>query len=100
MTKEEIVKLGKRYFQENPDEMVSLYRQIYGETISCITCKDTIGQAFDYIKRNMDKPICKYKIKPEYRKISNADGHWTNFNMTDEVAERLILQGYKDYFTW
>ncbi len=99
MQRDEALRLGKRYFQEHPGEMVSLYKDLYGETI-CDSCpgKDAIGTAFDYMKRNAHKPICKYKLKPEKKRISNAEGSWTNYNMTDEIAERLIAQGYGDYF--
>lgn len=97
MDRYEAIRIGKKYFIENPNEMVSLYAQLYSETI-CNECPGTIAEAWETIKRNLDRPISKYKIKPEYRKICNADGHWTNFNLTDEIAERLISEGYKNYF--
>jgi len=97
MDRHEAIRLGKNYFIKNPNEMVSLYEQLYGETI-CNYCPGTIGEAWETIRRNINKPISKYKIKPQYKKICNADGHWTNFNLTDEIAERLISQGYAEYF--
>jgi len=97
MSREEALEKGKQYFIKNPKEMVSLYRSLYGETI-CSYCPGVIAQAFETIKRNKDKPISKYKIKQEYKKICNLDGHWTNFNLTDEIAEKLISEGYKEYF--
>lgn len=97
MNREEAIQLGKQYFIKNPKEMVSLYKNLYGETI-CSYCPGTIASAWDTIKRNMDRPISRYRIKDKYKKISNSEGHWTNFNLTDEIAERLINQGYSDYF--
>lgn len=96
MTRDEAIKLGKQYFQKNPKEMVSLYKEIYGETI-CQYCKGVISDAFETMVRLKDNPICKYKLKPK-GKISNSEGHWTNFNMTDEIAEKLISQGYRESF--
>jgi hypothetical protein len=97
MTREEAIQLGKHYFIKNPEQMVSLYKYLYGETI-CSYCPSKISEAWEIIKRNVDRPVCKYLIKPEHKRISNSEGHWTNFNLTDEVAERLITQGYSNYF--
>lgn len=99
MTRDEALKLGKRYFLKDlkaKKEMASLYKELYGEVI-CNYCDGDIKQAFETIYTLRDQPLCKYKLKPK-GKISNIDGHWTNFNLTDEIAERLIEQGYKDSF--
>jgi len=97
MTREEAIEKGKSYFQKHPTEMVSLYKELYGEII-CSYCPGTIAKAFETIQRNIHRPLCKYRIKASVKKISNADGHWTNFNLTDEIAERLISQGYQNSF--
>lgn len=96
MSRDEAIELGKRYFQKNPKEMVSLYKELYGETI-CQYCKGVIAAAFETVVRLRNNPICKYKLKPG-GKISNANGYWTNFNLTDEVAEKLISEGYQKMF--
>lgn len=96
MTREEALEKGPKYFQKNKQEMVSLYQELYGETI-CNYCPGEIQAAFETIKRLKDQPISKYKLKPK-TSITTIDGHWTNFNLTNEIAEMLIEKGFKDSF--
>lgn len=100
--KEELNK-GLDYFLKNPKKMGSLYKYVYGEPIACY-CGWLIKEKYNQLLINVDKPVCKYKLKSGAlidTTMTDKDipkGMYNNYNLTDEVAEILLKNGYADFF--
>jgi hypothetical protein len=104
MTRKEEIEKGLKYFKDNTDRIVSLYKEMYGETI-CVTCPGSLKIAFEKMYKDRDKQFSSIRMKrgvvinttmvnhPEIPK-----GHFTCKNITDEVANILINHGYASYF--
>ncbi len=77
---------GLDYFlSEGRYELVSLYKERYGETI-CSLCKPKLKRAYLKLLKEADKETCPYKLKKSV------------YNLTKEIAENLIENGYQAYF--
>lgn len=104
MTRKEEIEKGLKYFKENKNRLVSLYKEMYGETI-CLTCPGSIKHAYEKMYRDRDKVPCSYRMKRGCvinTIMTNIEGvpkgHFTYHNMTDELAKILIENGYEKYF--
>lgn len=104
MNKNEALKKGLQYYIDNPKKMVSLFKKMYGETI-CLNCPGSIEHAYNVIKNDVRKDFQKWKMKRG--KIIDAEFHhyegipkamYTCKNITDNIAEKFISLGFKDYF--
>lgn len=98
-----LIAKGVRYSIKNPDEIVSLYK-MYGETI-CRKCPGVIKKKFNELTKLKGRPMSKYRIKNggniDTTMKNDPDlpkGIYTNKNMTDDVAEKLIKGGYSSRF--
>lgn len=101
--KKEIAK-GVEYFIKHEQEMVSLYRFMYGETIS-ICGLSCIHRYFEKIEADLKRPDCAYRMKcgkvldtTMWDEKEIPKGHFTCKNITDQVAKKAIEKGYHSYF--
>lgn len=89
---------GLNYFLSNQQEMVTLYKQATGVTIS-FNCDKCVIDAFKKLQNKYDDR--KYKMK-RGAVINNPFGdnppHYTRVNTTDEISEKLINLGYGKFF--
>lgn len=104
MTRKEEIEKGLKYFKANKDRIVSLYKEMYGETI-CVDCPNSLEMAYKKLLKDIDRDIPSYRMKrgvvinttmtdnPEIPK-----GHFTIKNITDDIAKVLIKHGYGSYF--
>ena len=94
----EELKKGLVYFQNHGSEMAELYRMVTGSAID-VSCQKCIIDAFRKLERKFDDRV--YKMKGG-KVIDNPFGidptHYTRANVTDEISEKLINLGYRDYF--
>lgn len=94
---------GLDYFlSEGRYELVSLYKERYGETI-CSLCKPILKRAYNKLLKEADKETCPYKLKRSINTETSENpdvikGHFSNYNLTKEIAENLISNGYQSYF--
>jgi len=102
---EELKSKGLEYSIQNPNEIVTLYKQ-YGVTI-CKGCEKgaQVIKAFHELELLKDKKMSKYIVKNKMlidtlmstdKNIPN--GQYTQANMTDEIAEKLIKNGFGSFF--
>jgi hypothetical protein len=103
---EEILKKGLAYVLKNPSEFTRAYKLLYGGDV-CSYCPGVIESKFKEVNKNRDN--IKNMQERKYRMIpgklidttmgdSKPWGQFTDKNMTDEIAEQLIGQGYSKYF--
>lgn len=104
MTRAEEIEKGIKYFKDNNERMVALYKEMYGATI-CLTCPGSIEHAYEKMFKDRNKEICNFKMKrgDVINTIMSDNpilpkGHYTIHNMTDELARLFIDNGYASKF--
>lgn len=104
MTRKEEIEKGLKYFEQNKDRMVSLYKEMYGDTI-CLNCPNSIPYAYNKMFRDRNKQTSNYRmergviIDTTMREEEGIiKGQFSFHNITDEIAENLIIFGYGSKF--
>lgn len=98
------IERGLEYFKKHPNEMVSLYEQMYRDTI-CLTCPGNLEYAYKKMYKDREREIPTIQMKRgkliDTTMIEDdrlPKGHFTLKNITDEIALVLIELGYSDCF--
>jgi hypothetical protein len=99
----ELLSKGLKYSLDNPQEFSRIYKEVFGEVV-CSYCPGIIQDKFNKLLNTTEKQIVsmkqrkwniiKGKVIDTYMSKDGPWGHYTNDNITDEVAEKLILMGY------
>lgn len=104
MTRKEEIEKGLEYFEQNKNRMVSLYKEMYGETI-CLNCPGSLPFAYNRMFRDREKEPSRYTMKRgrviDTTMQENEDivkGQFSFHNITDDIAENLIKHGYGKFF--
>jgi hypothetical protein len=96
----EILDKGIEYVLKNPSEFAKEYKKLTGEEI-CSYCPGKIEAKFNELINNKNKIKSmqqrKYRMLPG-KLIYYNNNHYSDKNMTDELAEQLISQGFGKYF--
>jgi len=105
MTRKEEIEKGLTYFKKNKDRLSFLYKQMYGEDI-CFTCPGSnLEYAFKKIYKDRDRELPNFRMKRGCvinTMMVDIDGipkgHFNVHNMTNDLAKKLIENGYGSYF--
>lgn len=105
MTRKEEIEKGLTYFKKNKERLSSLYKEMYGEDI-CFNCPGAnLEYAYKKLYKDRERHPLSYRMKRGC--VINTmmvdiegipKGHYTIHNMTDELAKKLIENGYGSYF--
>jgi hypothetical protein len=97
---EEILNKGLEYVLKNPSEFARAYKVLTGEEI-CSYCPGKIESKFNELINNKNKIKSmqqrKYRMLPG-KLIYFNHAHYSDKNMTDEIAEKVIALGFGKYF--
>lgn len=94
----EELKKGIDYFLSNQNEMVTLYKEATGVTIS-VNCGKCVIDAFKKLQRKYDSRVHKMKGGAVINNpFGDSPPHFTRANVTDEISEKLINLGYGKFF--
>lgn len=95
----EELKKGIDYFLSNHNEMVTLYKEATGVTISFNNCGKCVIEAFRKLERQYDIRVHRMKGGAVINNpFGNSPPHYTRANVTDEISEKLINLGYGKFF--
>lgn len=103
---EELLNKGLKYCMDNPSEFARAYKVLYGEDV-CSYCPGKIEAKFNEVinNKNKIKTMQQRKFRMLPGKLIDTTmgsiepwGQYTDKNMTDEIAEKLISNGYGKYF--
>jgi hypothetical protein len=97
---EELLNKGLEYILKDPWTFAKAYKDLTGEEV-CSYCPGKIEAKFNELINNKNK--IKSMQQRKYRMIPGKliyynNNHYTDKNMTDELAETLISQGFGKYF--
>jgi hypothetical protein len=103
----EIINKGLKYSLANPQEFAAAYKEAFGEVV-CSYCPGVIQEKFNKLLNTTEEKLItmknrKWRMKPgkiidTLMSKEGPWGQWTDKNITDEIAEKLIAKGYGERF--
>jgi hypothetical protein len=102
-----IISKGVQYNIDNPREITDFFKSVFNEDL-CRYCPGKIHDKFLELSQLNEHKLNsmlerKYRMLPgklidTYNSSELPQGHWTDKNITDEVAEKLIKAGFGKFF--